>query len=158
VITDLRRHLFKIEQVSNGLGTGFKTWIGKLHGIAGNLALILHMVRDPALGATYAVEASTAQDVRKLMLKFIIPHGYEFYQQGSGSEQLRQIASWILTSNVKHLVASDLTSNITACRGLSLREIQDRISPLVAAGWLEPIEERSPLCRAWIVTPQVHIQ
>ena len=158
VMTDLRRHLFNIEQVSDGLGAGFQTWVGKLHGIAGNLALILHMIRDPTHGATYAVEASTVQDVRKLMLDFILPHGLEFYQQGSGSEQLRQIASWILTSGVKHLVASDLTSNITDCRGLPLQEIQKRLSPLIAAGWLEPVQERSPLCRAWNVSPQVHTQ
>jgi hypothetical protein len=116
------------------------------------------MIHDPTLGATYAVGASTVQDVRRLMLDFIIPHGYEFYQQGSGSEQLRQIASWILTSGKKHLVASDLTSNIADCRGLPLQEIQKRLSPLIAAGWLSPIEERSPLCRAWNVSQHVHTQ
>jgi len=158
IITNLRHHLFKIEQTSSGLATGFQTWIGKLHGIAGTLALFLHMAHDPQLGATYPVEANTAEDVRRLMLDFIVPHGLEFYQQGSGSEKLRSIASWILTSGAKRLVASDLTTNITDCRGLSLRQIQDRISPLIAGGWLIPVEERSPLCRAWFVTPQVHTQ
>jgi hypothetical protein len=158
VMTDLRRHLFDIEQTSAGLAAGFQTWVGKLHGIAGSLALILHMAHDPQNGATYAVERHTVENVRRLMLDFILRHGYEFYQQGGGSEQLRRIASWILTSGTQRLVSSDITKNVADCRGLSLREIQERVSPLVAAGWLNPVEERNPLCRAWTVTPQVHAQ
>src|SRR5262249_54826885 len=139
-------------------GNRLQTWVGKLQGIAGSLALILHMAHDPQNGATYAIEKQTLEDVRQLMLDFILPHGYEFYQQGAGSEQLRRIASWILTSGKQMVVASDLTTNVADCRGLPLREIQERISPLIAGGWLEPLQERSPLCRAWGVIKQVHTQ
>jgi hypothetical protein len=162
IMTDLRQHLYNIEQTSGGLAAGFQTWVGKLHGVAGNLALILHMAHHPSLHPNlhpaYVAEPSTIQNVRKLILDFILPHGYEFYQQGAGSEQLRRIASFILTSGKQIVVASDLTTNIRDCRGLTLREIQERISPLIAGGWLEPLQERSPLCRAWKVTPQVHTQ
>src|SRR5262249_33687860 len=158
VMTDLRQHLFDIEQTSGGLAAGFQTWVGKLHGIAGSLALILHMAHDPQTGATYAIEEQTVKNVRQLMLDFILPHGYEFYQQAAGSERLRQLASWILTSGKQRIVSSDITRNVADCRGLTLRQLQERLSPLVAAGWLNPAEERNPLCRAWIVTPQVHAQ
>jgi hypothetical protein len=157
VMTDLRRHLFDIEQTSGGLAAGFQTFVGKLHGIAGSLALILHMAHDPENGATYAVEQRTVENVRRLMLKFIIPHGYEFYQQAAGSERLRRVASWILTSGKQRVLASDLTTNIADCRGLALPQIQERVSPLVAGGWLEP-ETLAPSCHAWKVAPQVHTQ
>ena len=157
IMNELRRHLFDLEQTSGGFAAGFQTFVGKLHGTAGRLALILHMAHDPELGATYAVEANTMEDVRKLMLEFILPHGYEFYQQGSGTEQLRQIASWILTSGKTRIVASDIPNNIRDFRGLTLREIQEQISPLVAAGWLTP-ENPTPACRSWKVTPQIHTQ
>jgi hypothetical protein len=157
IMDDLRSHLFKIEQTSSGLAAGFQSWVGKLHGIAGSLALILHMAHDPELGATYAVEANTMEDARKLMLDFILPHGYEFYQQGGGTERLRRLASWILTSDKQRVLSSDITKNVADCRGLTLRELQERLSPLVAAGWLEP-ETKTPSCNAWRVAPQVHIQ
>jgi hypothetical protein len=154
---DLRRHLFNIEQTSGGLAAGFQTWVGKLHGIAGSLALILHMAHDPQIGATYAVEEQTVKNVRRLILDFILPHGYEFYQQAGGSERLRQLASWILTSGKQRIVSSDITRNVADCRGLTLPQLQERLSPLVAGGWLEP-ETRTPSCNAWNVAPQVHTQ
>src|SRR5262249_48084747 len=40
---DLREHLFNLEQASGGLALGFKSFVGKLHGICGTLALILHL-------------------------------------------------------------------------------------------------------------------
>jgi hypothetical protein len=86
-MTDLRQHLFDIEQTSGGLTAGFQSWVGKLQGIAGSLALILHMAHDPQNGATYATEEQIVENVRRLMLDFILPHGYEFYQQAGGSER-----------------------------------------------------------------------
>jgi len=156
-MTDLRQHLFDIEHTSGGLAAGFQSWVGKLQGIAGSLTLILHMAHDPQTGATYAIEVQTVENVRRLMLDFILPHGYEFYQQGSSSERLRRIASWILTSGKQRVVASDITNNVADCRGLTLPQLQERLSPLVAGGWLEP-EARAPSCNAWKVAPQVHTQ
>jgi hypothetical protein len=156
-MTNLRQHLFDIEQTSGGLAAGFQSWVGKLHGIAGSLALILHMAHDPQIGATYAIEEQTVENVRQLMLDFILPHGYEFYQQAGGSERLRQLASWILTSGKQRIVSSDITRNVADCRGLTLPQLQERLSPLVAGGWLEP-ETKTPSCNAWNVAPQVHTQ
>src|SRR5262249_39028492 len=126
----------------------------------GTLALILHLAEAPRQRFAEPVEENTIEKVRRLMLDFILPHGFEFYggADGTNGDRLRQIASWILTSGKKRLVASDLTTNIADCRGLTLREIQERVSPLVAGGWLTPDDEFNPLCRVWMVTPRVHAQ
>src|SRR5262249_12312836 len=79
VMNDLRAHLFNLEQTSAGLASGFQGFVGKLHGVAGSLALILHLAHDPQLGVTAPVETRTVENARRLVLDFIIPHAYEFY-------------------------------------------------------------------------------
>jgi len=156
----LRQHLSNLEKAAGGFAPGFKNFVGKLYSICGTLALILHLAEDPRQRFAEPVEENTIEKVRCLMLDFILPHAFEFYggADGTNGDQLRQIASWILTSGKKRLVASDLTTNIADCRGLTLREIQERVSPLVAGGWLSPDDDRNPLCRTWTVTPRVHAQ
>ena len=159
IMDELRRYLFDIEQTSGGLSEGFQSFIGKLHGVAGTLALILHIAHDPQYGATYPVEERTVTNVRRLMIDFILPHGYEFYHQSgtTNGESLRRIASWILTSGKQRILASDLSTNIADYRGLTLVEINKRVSPLVAVDWLMPTD-KTPVCRVWNVTPEVHRQ
>jgi Protein of unknown function (DUF3987) len=159
IIGDLRQRLFNLEQASSGLAAGFQSFVGKLHGITGALALILHMAQDPQAGATQPIDEGTAVNVRRLVLDFMLPHAYEFYTGGESqdSERLRHIASWILTSGKKRILASDLTTSVRDCRGLTLFEVNERVSPLVAAGWLQP-ETLAPICRAWAVAPEVHKQ
>jgi hypothetical protein len=154
------------ETASEGLAAGFQTFIGKLPGVAGSLALILHVAHyladDPQLagsGVADPVSEHTVEYVRRLVLDFIQPHAYEFYC-GAGAtdgERLRRLASWISTAGKDRIVASDLTTNIADFRGLTLRDVNDRVSPLVAFGWLQPADN-SPTCRSWTVTPKVHIQ
>jgi len=160
----LHHHLFKLEQTSEGLAVGFPGFVGKLQGITGSLALILHMAHDlvkygGGSGVTEAVDEWTVDRVRRLVLDFILPHAHEFYC-GTGTaagERLRKIASWILTSNKSRIVVSDLTTNIADCRGLEVPEINQRVSPLIAGGWLMP-EDKTQYCRAWKVNPQVYVQ
>jgi hypothetical protein len=125
----------------------------------GTLALILHMAHDPELARASPVGEKVILNVRRLMLDYILPHGYEFYcgTQTAAGERLRRLASWILTGGKRRILASDLTTNIADCRGLTLNELQERVSPLVAGGWLQP-EDVTPMCRAWAVSPQVHLQ
>ena len=42
-------------------------------------------------------------------------------------------------------------------RGLSVIDLNTHVSPLVAAGWLEPAD-RTPLNRSWTVNPIVATQ
>ncbi len=46
-MNELRCHLHELEQVSVGLADGFQSFVGKLAGLAGSLALILHVASDP---------------------------------------------------------------------------------------------------------------
>jgi hypothetical protein len=154
---DIRQSLHNLETVSAGMAEGFQTFVGKLPGYAGRLALILHMAADPERGQTYAISETTVESVRRLVLDFVVPHAHEFYRTAESttdSDRLRKLASWILTSGKKRIVASDLTTNIRDLRGLTVFDLNRRVSPLVAGGWLEPIEP-GPICRAWTVNPAV---
>jgi hypothetical protein len=157
-MNDLRHHLHNVEQASGGLADGFQAFVGKLAGLAGSLALILHMANDPARSALDYIEHSTVENVRRLVVDFLLPHAFEFYRSAeSGGDRLKRLASWILTSGKTRIVASDLTSNVADFRGLTLFEINERLSPFVAAGWLEP-KEHTPTNRAWTVSPAVFAQ
>jgi hypothetical protein len=155
VMYGLRRNLHDLEGAAAGLADSFQTFIGKLPGYAGRLALILHMAADPEHGQTYAVGETTADGVHKLILDFIVPHAHEFYrtaESATDGDRLRKLASWILTSGKTRIRAADLTSSVRDLRGLSVFDLNKRVSPLVAGEWLEPIEP-GPLCRAWTVNP-----
>ena len=81
------------------------------------------------------------ENVKKLLLEFILPHAREFYRTAdtvTGGDRIQRIASWIVTSGVKVVTARDLTRNVTGMRGLGIRDIHARVSPLVAGGWLVP--------------------
>jgi hypothetical protein len=166
VMEALDRYLHDLETAAEGMAAGFQTFIGKLHGLTGSLALNLHMaehlVRKPNIigsGSADPVSEQTIEKVRRLVLGFILPHANEFYC-GAGAadgERLRRMASWILTAGKDRIVASDLTTNIADLRGLALREVNDRVSPLVACGWLQPADN-SPVCRSWTVTQKVRSQ
>jgi hypothetical protein len=157
VMNDLRAHLFELEQAASGMATGFQSFVGKLPGMAGNLALLLHLISDPK---NIVVQLPIAKNVQRLVVDFILPHAVEFYRAAEGAgggDRLQKIASWILTNRAEKIVASDLTSNIWDCRGLTASELHDRMSPLVAAGWLTATD-RAPISRAWSVNPKVFTQ
>lgn len=155
----LREHIFNLKQAAGGLANGFQGFVGKLDGLCGRFALLLHMAHDPEFGATRAVEAETVENVSRLVLDFILPHALEFYRgaEATDGDRLRRLASWILTSGAQRILARDLMRNVADFRGLTLMQVNERVSPLVAAGWLTP-EDLTPVCHAWTVTPQVHAQ
>jgi hypothetical protein len=110
--------------------------------------------------ASEEIEAMTAGYVDTLIRDFILPHAFEFYrsaEDASDGERLRKIASWILTSELKTVRARDLTRQVRPLRGVGVMDLHTALSPLVAAGWLEP-ETHGPLNRAWRVMPIVATQ
>ena len=155
VMEELHRHLHDLQQVGEGIGQGFAGFVGKLAGYAGSLALILHLIS--ATVGTVLVSRQTVENVKELLLEFILPHAHEFYRTAdtvTGGDRIQRIASWIVTSGVKVVTARDLTRNVTGMRGLSVREIYARVSPLVAGGWLVP-DQPYPENTKWNVTPAV---
>jgi hypothetical protein len=161
-MAELRRHLHDLEGASVGLADGFPAFVGKMAGYAGRLALVLHMA-GPALDdpkGSFKIGMKTVKHVSALIREFILPHAFEFYRTGeraSGGDRMQRMASWILTSGKTRIVASDLTSNIADLKGLGLWELNQRVSPMVAGGWLTA-NDRGPVTRSWSVSPGVGAQ
>jgi hypothetical protein len=149
---ELRRRLHEIEQAAGGLAEGFQGFVGKLPGVAGNLALILTLVANRNAGE---VSAGTIGNVATIIEDFILPHAHEFYAGSAVSEPLQRLTSWILTSGKDRIVPSDLTVNVRDLRGSGLWDLNQKLSPLIAGGWLTP-EEPGPTARAWTVNSAVH--
>jgi hypothetical protein len=159
LMNGLREHLHNLEHAAAGLADGLQAFVGKLPGIAGRLAVILHMAANPE-NAPREIETTTVADVRTLIIDFILPHAVEFYrstEELTDGERLRKIASWILTSQQNVVASRDLIRNVGCLRGVSVLDLQTCLSPLVAAGWLEPTGP-GPVNRAWAVNPKVAAQ
>lgn len=136
-----QRFLHDLEGM-DGLGKGFCGFAGKLSGIHGSLSLVLHMISDPD-AVLDAVSERTVRDAERIIRDFCIPHGLELYRSstdGGDWEALRKIASFILTSDKERFTASDFTAGVRSLRGLTTWEIGQRVSPLVAGGWLSEDE------------------
>jgi hypothetical protein len=153
---ELQHHLHSLERVGAALTEAFEGHIGKLKAYAGVLSIILHLVthRSEAVKLT-AIGRPSVEKAARLIKEFLLPHAYEFYSRCEGEgEQLRTIASYILTCGKNRLRLADFTNNVRACRGRKVLEINQQVSPLVAGDWLAPTEP-GPVCRAWNVNRAV---
>jgi hypothetical protein len=160
VMESLRQHLHELEQASSGLAKGFQGFVGKLAGVAGSLALILHLAEDPHEQRMHPVSRRVVEDVKRLIIDFVLPHAFEFYRAAdtaTDGDKLQRLASWIVTSGKERITARDLTHNVRDLRGAPLKDVQARVSPLVAGGWLSP-EQPGFDNRAWTVSPAVQRQ
>jgi Protein of unknown function (DUF3987) len=156
---ELRAYLFKLEQASGALANGFQGFVGKLSGLAGRLAVVLRMASDPEY-PFHEIDAEVVVNVRALILDFILPHAREFYRTAeeiSDGERIRKIASWLITSKRTLVNSRDFARNVWCLRGLPLLDLQKQVSPLVAAGWLEPVNP-FPSNSAWTVARVVAVQ
>jgi hypothetical protein len=150
--------LFEFEQ-SDALGAAFSSFLGKLSGAWGRVALVLHAA--DAAGIPGAVSGPQAAAASRLVWDYLIPSAARVYlsmgAKAASMEAVRDIAGFILSKRLERLVASDLSRNVRVTRKASLAEIQKSISPLVAGGWLTPEKEHGGN-NAWIVNPLVHTQ
>ena len=92
----LRSELHDLEQASGGLANGFQGFVGKLAGLSGALAIILHMAADPKANVARDINAATASHVRDIVHDFILPHAFEFYRTAentTNSDRLKPLAS-----------------------------------------------------------------
>jgi hypothetical protein len=157
VMEGLRRHVHNLEQVAGGFAAGFQGFLGKLPGLAGSLALILHLIRDPQREWLHCVSRQTVEAVHRLVVDFILPHAFEFYRTAetvTDGDRLQRLASWIVTSKKDRITGRDLTRNVWDLRGKSVRDLNLALSPLVAGGWLEPEAPGAENSR-WRVLPAV---
>lgn len=130
VMESLHRHHFDLALAARGLDPGCQTFVGKLDGVAGSLALNLHMAthlannpHDQASGIADPVQADTIDNVRRLVVDFILPHAREFYYgtATTSGEKLQRIASCDLRQRPHHRLRHH--ERHQDCRGLSVREV-----------------------------------
>lgn len=156
----LRKYIFDLELSAKGVASGFQGFVGKLSGLSGSLALILHLIESPRANVNAPISMQTIEAVSRLVRDCVLPHAFEFYRTAesvTNGDRLQRVASWILTSGKQRILASDLTSEVRSFRGLSLPEVNEQLSPLVAGGWISP-EKAGPVANAWVVNPIVASQ
>jgi hypothetical protein len=157
-MTELRKYLHEFAQAAEGTASGFPAFILKVANAAGSLAIILHLAANPR-NTTEPIEDSTIEAVGRIVHEFILPHAYGFYRIGPyEGDQLQRLASWILTSGKTRIIASEFSKSVWGLRGLPVKELNDRISPFVAGGWLEPESKVGFSNIAWNVRPGVLTQ
>ena len=155
---DVEQRVFNLEQ-SAPLGSAFTSFCGKLTGMWGRLALVLSQL-DPDQAAPFVAGEQAADRARSLIFGSALPNAARIYTAMGGAggdmEATRSIAGFVLVKEKTRLLASDLTRNVHACRGMRLDDIHKTVSPLVAGGWLVPEQEFNTT--AWTVNPIVHTQ
>ena len=151
-VDEFNRYLHDLERME-GLGKNFCSFVGKLSGLHGSLALVLHMVEDPENATLEPVSEKTVRDAERIIMEFCIPHALEFYRgtgDGADWDHLRKIASFVLTSDKDRFTVSDFTSGVHSLRGMGVWEVSQKLSPLVAGGWLIE-DETSKSARSWTI-------
>lgn len=143
-------YVYDLEHME-GLGKGFCGFAGKLSGVHGSLSLVLHMIEDPENAGVEPVSERTVRNAERILREFCIPHALELYRSTSDNadwDYMRKLASFILTSPKDRFTASDFTNGVHSMRGLGVWEVAQKLSPLVAGGWLVE-DESGKTTRAW---------
>jgi hypothetical protein len=65
VVATLRARLHELEQASEGMAVGFPAFVGKLAGVAGRLAVILHVVKHVETDIPYRIDTDVAEPVQR---------------------------------------------------------------------------------------------
>ena len=155
VFADFQRRMNGLQRTT-GLGAQFCTMVGKLDGLQGTLAMLLALMRG-LWGQPVDAEAATA--AAEIIETFVIPHALAFYQTNADKsdwEGLQSIASYVLACDLDRITGRDFTRNVRLVRGLGSWELAQKVSPLVAAGWLEEeFSKGGGVVKAWNMVPGV---
>jgi hypothetical protein len=145
-------------ETSGAFGNSFSSFLGKMRGYAARLTLMLHCADENAIYRQgKVIGADAVRKAARLIEDFIIPHGAAFYSESVGAaitDETRTIAGYILTKKKERIVTSDLTRNVSCCRGMDPFQVSRAVGPLVAGGWLSA-EKPYPSNNAWLVNENV---
>lgn len=150
--SEFQDYLYNLENM-DGLGKGFCGFVGKLSGIHGSLSLVLHMAEDPENSSIEPVSERVVRNAERILREFCIPHALELYRSTSDGADwgyLRKLSSFVLTSDKDRFTASDFTNGVHAMRGLGVWDVTQKLSPLVAGGWLLE-EDNGKSTRSWTI-------
>lgn len=142
--------------------------VGKLSGVVGRLALILHYLdhaQKVVLGETGGlIDTEVSDDVMeravRLTKEWIIPAQIAFWASMSGGNAgLHHIARYLLRDDGVRYVPRDFMRGVKALSGKSGWEIARAVAPLEACGWLIPDTQGNLMGRySWTLDPRVRVQ
>jgi hypothetical protein len=145
--------LFNLSQVESE-GVAWQGFVGKMPGIWGSLALIMHCLWEPQVGTDLKLE--NAARASRLVEEFFLPHGLAFYREIAGGSQAdnRNIAGFLAGWTGPTIKVRDFVRGPRCLRGITPDEIVKRLQPFEAGGWLLP-DKAGPWNREWKVRPNL---
>jgi len=147
---EFRDYIYELENM-DGLGKNLCGFAGKLSGIHGSLSLVLHMIEDPENAVLEPVSERVVRNAERILREFCVPHALELYRSTGDNadwEMLKKLCSFVLTSSKDRFTASDFTNGVHAMRGMTTWDVGQKVSPLVAGGWLTE-DDSGKNTRAW---------
>lgn len=138
-------------QQAESEGDAWKGFTGKMTGVWGNLALLLHILWGHPAGSPVTLE--TAQRASQLLEDFVLPHGLAFYQSVAGKAvgDNRAIGAFIANFNKPIITARDFVRGPACFRNGSTDDVAAKVGPFVAGGWLTPATS-GPWNNSWKIT------
>lgn len=143
---------------NDALGQGFRAFVDKLVGVWGRLTLVIGFVMHEDGSRLLEIGQGPAA-AAEVLVEHLLEHAARFYEWmggGGNADMTKAIAGYLLTKKRSRIVASDITTNVHACHHMSLRAVQEALSPLVAMGWLAP--ERDHNSNSWRVADRIYTQ
>jgi len=133
-------------------GPGWQGFVGKLMGVWGSLALIMHAIWEPQIAFNLKVE--NAKRATKLIEGFVLPHGLAFYRAVGGTAQAnaRAIGAYLAEWENDTISARDLGLGPRCFRKKTAEKIVEMLAPFETGGWVVP-EKPGMLNRNWAITP-----
>lgn len=151
----------------DSLPSGFKSHLGKWQGLFARLLLTYHVIECNSMGDypnSRDVSADTANQVARLMMRYLLPNAASFYMDllsSSGTiEDSRWIAGHILSKNLSRISTRDIANSYKAWRELSDWERHRIMNGLFEMGWIKPEKENQGkgIATSWLVNMDVHEQ
>jgi len=153
--TRISRDIFTLAKGGAG-GSGFTSFLGKLPGVWGSLALLLHLAWGNS--ATMEISAETARRASRLLEDFIMPHGLIFYENlvedsRTDDQAIAACIVGLVDKGKKTVKARDLQRGPKCCQ-INTKDIPGKVLSLVVGMWLNPIND-GPWCTEWNINPAV---
>ena len=145
--------LFNLGQVESE-GAAWQGFVGKLPGVWGSLALIMHCLWEPQVGT--GIKGENAKRASRLVEDFLLPHGLAFYREIAGGSQAdnRNIAGFLAGWTEPTIKARDFVRGPRCCRGVGPDSIWKQLQPFEAGGWLLPVH-LGMANREWKIRPRL---
>ncbi|MEY4951605.1 MAG: hypothetical protein RL299_29 [Pseudomonadota bacterium] len=147
---------------------GLRSHLGKWSGLFARLLLIYHAIECAGRRihpASAQVSGETAQQVDRLMRRFLLPHALAYYTDVLGAsgdlEHARWIAGHALSKQLQTISNRDLTIAYRQWRGLDEWRKGRIMQMLEDSSWLTPMVDEMPRpgrkgASAWLVNPRAH--